>query len=360
MLVAFACAACDAAPSDISVPPGYSDTYRQTIAAAEQEGRLVIWSTTDSAQVRDLLDGFRKRYPRVTVAYAEMGSNDIYDRFLRDVRGGRPTADLLWSSAMDLQIKLVNDGYAQSYSSPESRALPDWANWKNEAWGITAEPIVMIYNRRLIDVATAPKSHVDIRRELEAPDGRFTGRIAAYDPARSGMGYLTLSQDDIATRDLWRTVRALGANQVRLYATTDDIIDDVSSGRAAIGYNVVGSYAADAMQRNADIAVMLPRDYTLVMSRIAMIPEQAANPNAARLFLDYMLSRDGQRALVEHSMPSVRSDLPVPGALKAETGSFRAIRVGPALLVLQDDLTRRHFMRRWDRALADGRSVGPD
>ena len=341
------------------IPKGYPDDYGETIAAAEKEGVLVVWSTTDDATVHEVIDGFRRRYPRIKLVYAEKSALHIYNDFLDQLAHNNLTADLLWSSAMDLQIKLVNDGYAQRYASPESANLPRWANWKSEAWGITAEPIVMLYNKRLIDPAAAPKSHTEFRRMLESQSHSLDGKIATYDPARSAVGYLYLSQDDAAGRDIWRMAKALGANHARLFAKTEDIIADVSSGRSLIGYNAVGSYVADEIRRNPDVAVVLPHDYTLIMSRIAMIPQKAPHPNTARVFLDYLLSKAGQTALAKHAMPSVRADVSRPKSLPDAGVTLRAIRVSPGLLILQDKLTRAYFMKRWNRALKEGEAAQP-
>jgi iron(III) transport system substrate-binding protein len=340
------------------VPDNYPASYADTIESGEREAALVIWSATDARQVRDLLADFRRLYPRIAVDYRDTSARALYDHFLAESAAGRPTADLLWTSAMDLQIKLVNDGYAQSYASPEKAALPDWANWKDQAWGITAEPIVMVYNRRLFPQGAPLASHLDFLRLLEMRSPALDGKVATYDPGESAVGYLYLSQDDLVSRHLWRTVQGLGANHVRLFTTTEAIIEDVSTGRSAIGYNVVGSYAIDEMRRNPDLVVVQPRDYTLVMSRIAMIPVHAPHPNAARLFLDYLLSARGQRHLVAHSMPSVRSDVAMPEALRPGAVPIRAIRVGPALLVVQDQLTRRGFMNQWSRSIAAGANGG--
>lgn len=351
---------CSDGPRNPQAPEGYPGDYGKTITAAERGTSVTVWSSTDRAQVADLLSGFRKRYPRVAVDYREMRATNIYNWFVTNRWAGKPAPDVIWSSAMDLQIKLVNDGHAQSYVSPEREAIAPWANWKDQAWGITAEPIVMIYNRRLMEPAAAPKSHLEFRRLLETNLPAYDGRITTYDPAQSAFGYLILAQDNLASRGIWRTVRALGANHARLFPTTKAIIDDVASGRSLIGYNVLGSYAAAAARRAPDLAVVVPRDYTLVASRIAIISADAPHPAAARLFLDYLLSREGQRALVGRAMPSVRSDMPEPADLARHAGPIRAIRVGPALLVMQDTLSRQHFMRQWDTAIATGRTNGPD
>lgn len=318
---------------------------------ASREGRLVIWSSTDRPQVAQLLADFRRQHPDIGVDYREMRALGAHHLVEERTRTGGDMPDFLWTSAMDLQIKLVNDGYALRYASPERPALPDWANWKNEAWGVTAEPIVMVYNRRLLAAKDAPASHADLLRLLESRPPALRGKVATYDVADSAVGYLYLSQDEVASRLAWPLVRALGANGVRLFATSEEIISDVSAGRSVIGYNVLGSYAIAERQRNPDLVVVLPTDYTLLASRIAVIPAKAAHPNAARLFLDYLLSRRGQAHLVAQAMPSVRRDMAVPEALRTPEQLRRAIPVSPALLVVQDRLMRQRFLSEWNRLI---------
>lgn len=334
------------------VPPGYPADYAQTIADAKREGRVTIWSATDRNRVTELIAGFTRAYPGIAIDYREIESNALYQQFLSDRRAGRQTADILWSPAMDLQIKLVNDGYAQSYVSPERARIAPWAVWKSQAWGTTAEPIVMVYNRRLIDPAAMPKSHDALEKFLAGRPPALSGKIGTYDPERSGSGFLYLMQDRQATRDMWPLATGMGALKVRLFSRSEDILRELSAKRLAIGYNVTGSYAADEMRRNPDLGVVLPTDYTLVMSRIAMIPTNAHHPAAARLFLDYLLSARGQAALAKRGISSVRGDVPAPAGLRQPDAHLRAIRVGPALMVSQDQLTRQLFLKRWKRALA--------
>ena len=135
---------------------------------------------------------------------------------------------------------------------------------------------------------------------------------------------------------------------------TEPLVQAVRAGEIAIGYNIIGSYARDEVRRDPNLGMVLPRDYTLVMSRIALIPAAAPHPAAARLFIDFLLSRRGQQFLAARSMPSVRSDVPSPEGLSSPGVPLRAIRVGPALLVDRDALTRRYFLKRWNTALYGG------
>ncbi len=344
---------------DPRTPPGYPGSYGEILRQADGEHRLLIWSATDKVKTEPLLNAFRRAHPGLTVTYVEMSARALNDHFLDAVAKGGETPDFLWSSAMDLQIKLTNDGYAQSYDSPEANALPDWANWKNQAWGVTAEPIVIIYNRNLIADAAAPTTRAALTRLLEDRPPALRGRIATYDVPNSAVGYLYLMQDQQATHDIWRLVRAMGANQVKLYDNAEPLMQAVKQGQIAIGYNIIGSYARDEVRHDPNLGMVMPRDYTLVMSRIALIPAAAPHPAAARLFLDFLLSRPGQQFLAARSMPSVRGDVPAPEGLSAPGVPLRAIRVGPALLVDRDALTRRYVLKRWYAALQPGDVANP-
>ena len=333
------------------MPAGYPRDYADVIDAAKREGRLAVSSAIDAGKAQNLINGFRRHYPFVRVDYEELSAGKVYSNFIDAAAHHRPTADFLWSSAMDLQIKLANDGYAQSYDSPERAHLPDWANWKNQAWGTTAEPIVMVYNRKLIADAAMPGGHAALTNLLDLRPGALRGKIATYDVEQSAVGYLYLTQDQQATPKLWRLVRAMGANGVRLFPSAEQIMQDVAAGRSAIGYNIVGSYALEQTEKNPNLGMLVPRDYALLMSRLAVIPVTAPHPAAARLFLDYLLSAEGQSFLASEKMPSVRGDVANPPALRPADVHTRAIRVGPALLIGQDQLTRRYILRKWRQSI---------
>ncbi len=333
-----------------AVPAGYPRSYANRVADANKEGRLSIYSTTDAREVAQLLQDFRSLYPQIRLEYADINSTELYSRFIAEVAAKESTADLLWSSAMDLQIKLVNDGYAQPYASPEKPNLPSWAIWKNEAYGITAEPVVMVYNKRLLPPADVPRTRADLERLL-TNNPAYYGKIGMMNPERSGAGFLHITQDLQVTRDNWRLVRAMGRAGVQLYSSTGPLLERVSSGEHLIAYNVIGPYALEREARDPSIGVVLPSDYTLVASRIALIPADAGHPAAAKLFLDYLLSKRGQTFLARKHMTPVRSDVEAPEGSHIDAPNMRAIRVGPELLANLDQIKRLRFLKDWRNAL---------
>ena len=331
------------------IPDGYTPSYAQTVDAAGMEGVVTIYTTTDKTEAADLLAGFHAQRPNIRVDYDELNSTELYDRFLAEAAADKGAGDLVWSSAMDQQIKLVNDGYAATYASPEAVRLPQWAVWKYQGYGVTAEPVAIAYNKGLLPAAEIPETHTDLARLLAGNPETLKGKVATYDPERSAVGLLFITQDVEVTKSTWDLVRALGEVDTKLYSTTSTMLDRIVAGDQLIAYNLIGSYAFERAKQEASLGVVLPTDYTIVMSRIAFIPKGAPHPNAARLFLDYLLSREGQMRLAARSLGSVRDDVPA-NAIEHES-FFRPIRVGPELLTYLDQAKRNRFLKEWRRAL---------
>lgn len=336
-----------------SAPPkGYPRSYSNIIDAARKERVLVVYSTTGRNEVSGLLGAFRRQYPFLKLDYREIQSGELYRRVVLESRARKPTGDIAWSSAMDLQIKLVNDGYAQPYASPEKPYLPQWAIWKNEAYGVTAEPIVLVYNKTLMPPGDIPSNHQDLLRLLKSKPRFYKGRVTVPDPARSSSSYLHLTQDYLANRDLWDLAAEFGKVAAVPFQSSGQALASVAAGKSIVAYNVIGSYAMEWQSRDPRIRVVMPRDYTLVTSRIAIIPEEARHPNAAKLFLDFLLSKKGQLALSQQHMNPARADVPVHRGSSPSRSSARPVRVGPQLLANLDRLKRRRFLKEWQEALS--------
>src|SRR5207344_1071273 len=109
------------------------------------------------------------------------------------------------------------------------------------------------------------------------------------------------TQDERASAEYLLLIKALGSVGAHLVPTTEAIITRVAKGEALLGYNALGSYAYIEGKKEASIGYVQPRAYTLVVTRVMLIGKKAANPNAARLWVDYLLSRRGQAVLANRA-----------------------------------------------------------
>jgi iron(III) transport system substrate-binding protein len=340
------------------LPPGYAPGYETTIRAAENEAALVIYSTTDAAVAKHLIADFQTMYPKIEVEYEDLNSTELHHRFVAETQLGGRSADIVWSSAMDRQTALVELGYAASYDSPELGGLPDWAKWNNQAFGTTFEPVAIAYDKRLLAAAEVPGTRAELVRLLESQPERFKGKVVSYDIEKSGLGFFLASQDaQASSAGFWDLARALGKAGARYELTTDAMLKRVASGRAVVAYNALGAYTLAEASRNPSIGYVFPKDYTLVVSRLMFINRKATHPNAARLWVDYVLSRRGQSVLADKArLYAVRSD--VAGELTAARlgsalgASMKPVLIGPGLLRYSDGAAYRDFVLQWRRTAA--------
>jgi iron(III) transport system substrate-binding protein len=338
-----------------TAPPGYAPGYASMVRAAEDEGRLVIYATTDADVVRPLLADFRSMYPRVRVEYDDLTSTELYHRYLAETQLGTESADVLWSSAMDLQASLVRRGYAQTYASPEAASLPAWARWQEQAWATSIDPVAIAYNRKLLRAAQVPRTHADLAKLLATQGSPLRRKVITYDIEKSGLGFLLATQDARSGPAFWDIAAALGKLDARYATTTAAMLRQLANGSMTIAYNVLGAYAMAQAQRNAGIGVAFLTDYTLVLSRIQLISQRASHPNAARLWVDYMLSRRGQTLMAQRAgLYAVRSDVggdTTAARLVTQLGaSMRPILNDPELTRHLDISAYREFVTRWRAA----------
>ncbi|KFL30917.1 hypothetical protein JP75_11155 [Devosia riboflavina] len=328
----------EAASTNYPAPDGSSGTV------------LTIVGVTDTKVFQAFVAGFQAERPEVTVTYEEMDSLPLFRQFLD---GTLPVApDLLISSASDLQLKLANDGHALAYDSPYLGALPDWAHWRNEVFGFTFEPAVIIYNPDRIALEDVPRTHLKLAELLETETEKFRGQIATYDIALSGVGYLLAAQDQTISSTFWRLATAFGRAGAQFSGSSPAILNGVAEGSLALGYNVLGSYAFARQAEGANIEIVVPDDYVLVLTRSMLIPRDAKEVDLARAFVDFALSPAGQGIAASGTalgsvVPGSTGDWTSEAIAARGRGVIQAIPLGPSLLVALDTLRRQRFLDTW-------------
>ncbi|MGB3279630.1 MAG: ABC transporter substrate-binding protein [Pseudorhodobacter sp.] len=301
---------------------------------------IAVLSTTDIEIFAPLIEAFLAERPALRLNYVVASSKEVY----RAIHDEGAAFDLVISSAMDLQMKLANDGFAAAYASDAVASLPGWARWRDRLFGFALEPVVLLASRRALQGLVMPRTRRDLIDLLRANPERFDGRIATYDPHVSGAGYLFATQDARQTDAFWRLAEVMGRLNARLYCCSGAMIDDLESGKLALAYNVVGSYALTRLPDAPDIEVIEPEDFTVALLRTGFIPTGAEQAGLGGALLDFMLGPKG-RALIDGV-----ADLP-PLDQTALAPHLRPIRLDPGLLVYLDRIKRQNFLGEWDAAM---------
>jgi ABC-type Fe3+ transport system substrate-binding protein len=321
-------------------------------SGTQEKTKLYILSATDTDAMADLLQTFQRQHPDITVVYRDFNTNVLHAEIQNNITNPDYDVDIVISSAMDLQVKLVNEGLAHAYDSPNSRYVPSWAQWRKELYGFTYEPVVIAYNRALLGRDLLPKSHAELASMIRDQESFFLGRIGTYDIASSGTGYLFASQDAIQGDQFFRLIESLGRAKAKTYTSTARILDGIESGDLILGYNLIGSYALERARNNPNLGISVIRDYTLVMFRTAFIHKNSKNIYAAQQFIDFLLAPHGQQ-LIAKTGRLIPIHAYTANQLQhiKDKSPLLPIKLGVSLLTYQDSLKKHHFLKNWESSI---------
>ena len=310
---------------------------RKSFEGSTTSSTIRILSTADTNVFSPIVESFLKDNTNLTIEYLVAGSSDVYTEFQQS----SDRYDIVISSAMDLQLKLVNDGFALRADDLQH---PEWAQWRQSLFGFTLEPAAIVINKSAFENFPIPQSRQEMIEILRSHTSTFKGRIGTYDVRVSGLGYLFATQDARSSETYWRLTEIIGSLDVRLYRGSGKMIDDLTVGKIAIAYNVLGSYA-DARADIADkIEVILPSEFPTTMMRTALISAQSTKQSAAISFVRYLISAQwGGPNELSKTLPSLQH---APDSLQRS-----AIALDPGLMIFLDRLKRQNFIDEWERAM---------
>ncbi len=337
-----------------SVPAGYPSDYAKMIEAAKKEGKVLVYSNVAVNLWAPFVELFKQRYPGIAVETTD-SSNELWEKYYAESQTGTKTADLILVSAPDRWIEFAERGQAAPYVSPESPALPKWSMPFPGVYSASADPVIIAFNRRALQGLPEPKSVADVAALYkQRPD--FKGRITAFDPEGNGMGRNIWTGLTKAKPESWALLEELGPS-LRPERSAGPMREKVIAGEYAVALMTSG---AGIPQYQAPAAAKLagwdfPSDGTPVVTRNVAITKAASNPNAARIFLDLLLSREGQTAFGKTGQMPYRADIKPEdtpygtfASLTQKVGEKNIIFIAPDKeLIAGGDA----FIARWKKAL---------
>lgn len=280
------------------------------IEAALKEGRVVWYTTTPQQAVNALREGFNTLYPEIQVEVFRANTFQVLERFYQEAALRRPTADLIAVTELTPFLDMRNRGMLLEYESPEYAAyinLPkDWADGRHWAPMRVMTMGIMI-NTNLIDPASV-KTWEDILRP------EFKGRIAAGDVVHSDNAYpfYFALRHQFGT-GIWEKLAELDAH---VFVSSDSATESVASGEWAAILDIWTYRAYEyGVLRGAPVRAIIPESGTVAIPNPIAITRFGQNPNAAKLFLDYVLSKEAQEVLMRTlGVNSGRNDVePIEG-----------------------------------------------
>lgn len=283
-------------PVPSPTPPATSEP---TALAPALSGDLVIYSGRSEPLIQPVIDAFQARYPAVRILLKSGSNSQLANALLEEK--ALPQADLFITTELFTIQALARQGVFQPYQPPGTAQFPLQFVDPDHLWiGLTQRARVIMYNTDLVTADTAPRSL------LELTDPRWRGQIAAAGSTNGSMQAQIAAMRQLLgepTTEAW--LRDLIANQATFFGGHTDVRKAVGAGEFALG--LVNHYYFYLQQaEGSKVGIVFPDQGEgqmglLTNATAIAIVNRDVNLPAARAFVDFLVSAEGQKLFAEQN-----------------------------------------------------------
>jgi iron(III) transport system substrate-binding protein len=273
----------DAASTSPAPPPQASTV---PASSAPLEGAVTLYSSVTQDTIDAVLAAFAEQHPEVPVEVFRAPTGELDARIASELRSGGLGADVLWvSDPLSLQ-RYEADGLLAPLAGPAVEAVP--AEYRTPtSVGTRLLNLVMVAGQ---DVEPLPADWQDLA------DPAYAGAVAIPDPGFAGSAFAALGyfagQDDLGL-EYYQQLRDNGAVQV---ASPVDVMTGVAEGVYQVGISL-DKIVNDAIADGSPIQLLWPASGAIAVYSPAAVVEASPDADAARTFIDFLVSPDGQAAI---------------------------------------------------------------
>ncbi|MCC6176876.1 MAG: ABC transporter substrate-binding protein [Chloroflexi bacterium] len=308
LVLAVACAACTVLPQSggqaltptpvspprpTAEPPAAVSTW---YLAAQSEGEVRVWGTFTSRERTGLDQAFKRRYPEVGIAWRTGTDQGILNDALVAARDGSDAWDVV---VADSATALKSAGLAARWTPPEGRAVDPAVIDPEGAWYAAAKTYwVLEYNTAQVAFQDRPRSYEALR------DPRYDGRLSAVEDATTWLRGMIASRGRDPALDV---LHPLAQQAVVVRPDAPTVSAFIAAGREAVAI----ANRLDAIERDRRAGAMVSWvaiEPVVVQPLAVVVSARTDRPNAARLFANFLLSRDAQAVLAEEGRVTSRTD----------------------------------------------------
>ena len=292
--------------------PSGATAQDDVVAAAKKEGQLVLYLSTNLTDANGMVQLFKQKYPFVNVNFFRADNEKLLNRILTESTAGKFNGDAILISSFEVRV-LLQKKLLQRYVSAHSQFYPEGFTDKDGFWtSVYSIPRVIAYNTNLVRGDAVPKTFEDLLNP------RWKGGIGLSDSATLWYaGFLKYSGEEKGRAYM----RKLAA-QKPAFRDSETIITQLL---AAGGFPVGITYshqAATARKRGAPVEGVRTAQPIVAGLKPMALSAKTQHPNAAKLFIDVVLSKEGQELIRSFNRIPDRGD--VTSELKEGTKLFPA------------------------------------
>lgn len=301
----------------------------ELIAKATREGQVMVYGEMITPTMRAIKEGFEKKYPGITMEFVYLSGAPLMNRFVSEQSAGRYVADVFVVDTVRMP-GIMEKGWLAPYEAVNATNY-DKQWWSNPANYWVRNHVYLggiMYNTKSVAAADVPKSYQDLL------DPKWKGKIALVSPVTNELmfNFFAALIRDMGEQKAYQFMDQLAAQKPLVFGPGGiRVSQGVGTGEFPIGIGFVGHVYSVGREPGYNMAFAQTNPvYALGGPGFAVV-KSAPHPNAARLAVDYMLSRPSQELI---STMGYRSNDPkvtgIPALAQAKVAVAPVLTGAPA------------------------------
>ena len=319
----------------MAVASGCSSQTATLPKAKGPQGALTVYTSQPDSDIAKLVEAFRKVSPEVQVNVFRSGTEEVIARINTEIKAGKLGADVILLADAPTFEALKVKSLLLSYKSPQAQTIAvelldtdaQYTPTKMIPTGIA------INTNKIKDV-----SQVDWATLVDAAS---KGQAVMPSPLYSGAAAYNAGIFRNQAILGWNYFEKLKANDVTVVKGNGDVLKRVASGEKAYGI-IVDYMAVRAKQQGSPIDFVYPKSGVTVITEPVAIAKTTQNPEAAKAFVDFTLSEEGQKLAVSLGYLPVRPDVAAPQG-RPDAKSLRILSAPTKKLAEQREQDKKDF-----------------
>jgi iron(III) transport system substrate-binding protein len=262
------------------------------LEAAKREGKVVWYTSLVLPSAEKVARLFEAAYPGIKVEVHRTGSERVLQRLMQELKANIKNADVLHTSDAGHFVLLKEKKLLMKYTpAGVERFPPGFKDKDGYHYGLRATVSVIAYNPKIVPAAEAPRSWKELL------DPKWRGKLVTAHPGYSGI----IATHVLALVNLhgWEYWKQLAQNRVMLVQSAADPAGVVASGERPVAVNGGDYTFYQTRKKGNPVEMVYPKEGVPLIVSPSAITGFAPHPNAARLFTDFIFTKEVQQLLAD-------------------------------------------------------------
>ena len=276
-----------------AAPPPAAAITPALIEAAKKEGKCTFYTAMDLQFAEKLGKTFEEKFPGIATRVERSGAERVFTRIGQEYSSNVHAVDVANTADQAHVIIWKRNGWLAQYVPEEVVKNYGKAYYDPEGFEVVTRVLVSPFgiNTNLVKMEDAPKSFADLL------DPKWKGKMVKAHPAYSGTIMNATFQ---IARDLgWGYFEKLAKQNILQVQSATDTPKKIALGERAIMIDGAGYLVIRYKEEGQPVEIVYPEEGTPLAGSPSAVFKAAPNPNAARLFQNWMHSREAQQLLVD-------------------------------------------------------------